>query len=314
MKKIKETLAVQVPKDSNDAAKNMAIAKAKQLAKVTDPNTPVDIIQKESKITEMARSAVRYEVGDESKTEELKVTQAAKSRVNDIIRYITTNGPTSIIELAKGAFESPVRQQQINPMMGTLVSLGILKPSSDSQEIFNKKQQTHYSDNSAEEPEQDPNSFFRHPGEKDEPETTEDEPSDDEIEKNISPKLSVSTEESDALLDYLDTKDKINKITANIRKFPQEVKVVAQAIHQGKDIPDATKNMVNKKYTKIAGDDMPNSSNILGQISNLYVLRDKVQGTLTDLESKWPSLANRQEKINEANQERLKKLANINKW
>ncbi len=78
-------------------------------------------------VNEMARIPTLYKLGPNARNiADPKL--ANSSIVQKWVNFIDDNGPSSIIDVANKAFDTPKRQQQINPLIPMLTTLGVLEP------------------------------------------------------------------------------------------------------------------------------------------------------------------------------------------
>ena len=74
----------------------------------------------------MARISIKYKIGDLSKLDDLSDKVKNSKGVTGIIDYLQANEEASVAEIAKEKFDRP--QQAINPIVQSLVSSGVLEP------------------------------------------------------------------------------------------------------------------------------------------------------------------------------------------
>lgn len=88
-------------------------------------NDPVEFVE-EGEIDEMARISIKYKIGDLSKLDDLSDKVKNSKGVQGIIDYLQTNEEASVAQIAKEKFDRP--QQAINPIVQSLVTSGVLEP------------------------------------------------------------------------------------------------------------------------------------------------------------------------------------------
>jgi hypothetical protein len=110
----------------------------------------------EEEIDEMA-APVKYEIDDISKIDNLKLGTKALDRVKKLVSYVDSYGPVEKSAMAAKAFETPVRQQQINDLVSILTGVGILKISSGFEDKAKQFAQSYsWSRSEKEKPEEIP--------------------------------------------------------------------------------------------------------------------------------------------------------------
>ena len=80
----------------------------------------------EGELDEMARISIKYKIGDLSKLDDLSDKVKNSKGVTGIIDYLQANEEASVAEIAKEKFDRP--QQAINPVVQSLVASGVLEP------------------------------------------------------------------------------------------------------------------------------------------------------------------------------------------
>ena len=108
-----------------DAAKNAELKSIDAKLKALNAQKAAVSSEKDS-VTEMARISIKYKIGDLSKLDDLSDKVKNSKGVTGIIDYLQANEEASVAEIAKEKFDRP--QQAINPVVQSLVASGVLEP------------------------------------------------------------------------------------------------------------------------------------------------------------------------------------------
>ena len=108
-----------------DAAKNAELKSIDAKLKALNAQKAAVSSEKDS-VTEMARISIKYKISDLSKLDDLSDKVKNSKGVTGIIDYLQANGEASVAEIAKEKFDRP--QQAINPVVQSLVASGVLEP------------------------------------------------------------------------------------------------------------------------------------------------------------------------------------------
>lgn len=144
MKSLKLTTIARIIREE------LAADKAAKDAKKIAYEKEIDALEKrkqelnlsEEEINEMARVPIKYAKGSVDINDAEGFSPREKEKLQAILDFTKTNGPTSIINLANDLFNT--RQQAINPLVLKAAAAGILEPAEDSKDRYSKKQATYY--------------------------------------------------------------------------------------------------------------------------------------------------------------------------
>ena len=233
------TIDVPNPSNLNNAQKQTLIQKAKASTKnpkIGTADEPVEFVE-EGELDEMARISIKYKISDLSKLDDLSDKVKNSKGVQGIIDYLQANEEASVAQIAKEKFDRP--QQAINPIVQSLVSSGVLEPVGGTG-IAASRVDTKTGKVAPPTTKQtiDPEDYFIGKGKFDGPAF---EPSDEEIAasfararaagdggeeefvKNLkkdAPKVkpTISDEEYNKLMKFLDYKERLRKIESALRQ------------------------------------------------------------------------------------------------
>jgi hypothetical protein len=190
----------------------------------------------ETNIDEMARISIKYKIGDLSKLDDLSDKVKNSKGVQGIIDYLQSNEEASVAQIAKEKFDRP--QQAINPVVQSLVASGVLEPVGGTG-IAASRVDTKTGNVAPPTTKQtrDPEDFFVGSGNFN---SQGFEPSDEEVAasfakaraagdgeddfvaslKKDAPKIepTISNEEYDKLMKFLDYKERLRKIDSALRQ------------------------------------------------------------------------------------------------
>jgi hypothetical protein len=190
----------------------------------------------ETNIDEMARISIKYKIGDLSKLDDLSDKVKNSKGVQGIIDYLQSNEEASVAQIAKEKFDRP--QQAINPVVQSLVASGVLEPVGGTG-IAASRVDTKTGNVAPPTTKQrlEPEDFAVGKGNFDRPAF---EPSDEEVAasfararaagdgedefvanlKKDAPKIkpSISDEDYDKLMKFLDYKERLRKIDSALRQ------------------------------------------------------------------------------------------------
>ena len=188
-------------------------------------------------VTEMARISIKYKIGDLSKLDDLSDKVKNSKGVTGIIDYLQANEEASVAEIAKEKFDRP--QQAINPIVQSLVSSGVLEPVGGTGIAASRvDKKTGKVAPPTTKQTLEPEDFFIGSGKFDGPAF---EPSDEEVAasfararaagdggeeefvanlKKDAPKVkaTISDEEYDKLMKFLDYNERLRKIDSALRQ------------------------------------------------------------------------------------------------
>ena len=191
----------------------------------------------ESELDEMARISIKYKIGDLSKLDDLSDKVKNSKGVTGIIDYLQANEEASVAEIAKEKFDRP--QQAINPVVQSLVASGVLEPVGGTGIATSRvDKKTGKVAPPTTKQTLDPEDYFIGSGKFDGPAF---EPSDEEIAasfararaagdggeeefvnnlKKDAPKVkaTISDEEYDKLMKFLDYNERLRKIDSALRQ------------------------------------------------------------------------------------------------
>ena len=131
MKKLEKIIKEAILEVINEDASLDQAAKAAELnalnKKIQALNAQKSAVASgKDEVTEMARISIKYKIGDLSKLDDLSDKVKNSKGVTGIIDYLQANEEASVAEIAKEKFDRP--QQAINPIVQSLVSSGVLEP------------------------------------------------------------------------------------------------------------------------------------------------------------------------------------------
>ena len=122
---ILEVLAEADISSAEKAAKDAEV-KALQAKKKAIDSKLSDVASGRDSVLEMARISIKYKISDLSKLDDLSDKIKNSKGVQGIIDYLQANEEASVAEIAKEKFDRP--QQAINPVVQSLVASGVLEP------------------------------------------------------------------------------------------------------------------------------------------------------------------------------------------
>ena len=219
-----------------DAAKNAELKSIDAKLKALNAQKAAVSSEKDS-VTEMARISIKYKIGDLSKLDDLSDKVKNSKGVTGIIDYLQANGEASVAEIAKEKFDRP--QQAINPVVQSLVASGVLEPVGGTGIAASRvDKKTGKVAPPTTKQTLEPEDFFIGKGKFDGPAF---EPSDEEVAasfararaagdggeeefvanlKKDAPKVkpTISDEEYNKLMKFLDYKERLRKIESALRQ------------------------------------------------------------------------------------------------
>jgi hypothetical protein len=219
-----------------DAAKSAELKSIDAKLKALNAQKTAVSSEKDS-VTEMARISIKYKIGDLSKLDDLSDKIKNSKGVTGIIDYLQTNGEASVAEIAKEKFDRP--QQAINPVVQSLVASGVLEPVGGTGIAASRiDKKTGKVAPPTTKQTLEPEDFFIGKGKFDGPAF---EPSDEEVAasfararaagdggeeefvanlKKDAPKVkaTISDEEYDKLMKFLDYNERLRKIDSALRQ------------------------------------------------------------------------------------------------
>jgi hypothetical protein len=234
---IKEAiLEVMAEGPLEDAAKSAELKSIDAKLKALNAQKAAVSSEKDS-VTEMARISIKYKIGDLSKLDDLSDKVKNSKGVTGIIDYLQANEEASVAEIAKEKFNRP--QQAINPVVQSLVASGVLEPVGGTGIAASRvDKKTGKVAPPTTKQTLEPEDFFIGKGKFDGPAF---EPSDEEVAasfararaagdggeeefvanlKKDAPKVkpTISDEEYDKLMKFLDYKERLRKIESALRQ------------------------------------------------------------------------------------------------
>ena len=219
-----------------DAAKNAELKSIDAKLKALNAQKAAVSSEKDS-VTEMARISIKYKISDLSKLDDLSDKVKNSKGVTGIIDYLQANGEASVAEIAKEKFDRP--QQAINPVVQSLVASGVLEPVGGTGIAASRvDKKTGKVAPPTTKQTLEPEDFFIGKGKFDGPAF---EPSDEEVAasfararaagdggeeefvanlKKDAPKVkpTISDEEYNKLMKFLDYKERLRKIESALRQ------------------------------------------------------------------------------------------------
>ena len=219
-----------------DAAKNAELKSIDAKLKALNAQKAAVSSEKDS-VTEMARISIKYKISDLSKLDDLSDKVKNSKGVTGIIDYLQANGEASVAEIAKEKFDRP--QQAINPVVQSLVASGVLEPVGGTGIAASRvDKKTGKVAPPTTKQTLEPEDFFIGSGKFDGPAF---EPSDEEVAasfararaagdggeeefvanlKKDAPKVkpTISDEEYNKLMKFLDYKERLRKIESALRQ------------------------------------------------------------------------------------------------
>ena len=219
-----------------DAAKNAELKSIDAKLKALNAQKAAVSSEKDS-VTEMARISIKYKIGDLSKLDDLSDKVKNSKGVTGIIDYLQANEEASVAEIAKEKFDRP--QQAINPVVQSLVASGVLEPVGGTGIAASRvDKKTGKVAPPTTKQTLEPEDFFIGKGKFDGPAF---EPSDEEVAasfararaagdggeeefvanlKKDAPKVkpTISDEEYNKLMKFLDYKERLRKIESALRQ------------------------------------------------------------------------------------------------
>ena len=265
-----------------DAAKNAELKSIDAKLKALNAQKAAVSSEKDS-VTEMARISIKYKISDLSKLDDLSDKVKNSKGVTGIIDYLQANGEASVAEIAKEKFDRP--QQAINPVVQSLVASGVLEPVGGTGIAASRvDKKTGKVAPPTTKQTLEPEDFFIGKGKFDGPAF---EPSDEEVAasfararaagdggeeefvanlKKDAPKVkpTISDEEYNKLMKFLDYKERLRKIESALRQ--------------------------NKKISK-GGDDMISKDR--GEAEKLSNIKTDLENRIKDLVAGSEYLQNR---------------------
>jgi hypothetical protein len=234
---IKEAiLEVMAEGPLEDAAKSAELKAIDAKLKALNAQKTAVSSEKDS-VTEMARISIKYKISDLSKLDDLSDKVKNSKGVQGIIDYLQSNEEASVAQIAKEKFDRP--QQAINPIVQSLVSSGVLEPVGGTGIAASRvDKKTGKVAPPTTKQTIEPEDFFIGKGKFDSPAF---EPSDEEIAasfakaraagdggeeefvanlKKDAPKVkpTISDEEYNKLMKFLDYKERLRKIDSALRQ------------------------------------------------------------------------------------------------
>lgn len=234
---IKEAiLEVMAEGSLEDAAKSAELKAIDAKLKALNAQKAAVSSEKDS-VTEMARISIKYKIGDLSKLNNLSDKIKNSKGVTGIIDYLQANEEASVAQIAKEKFDRP--QQAINPVVQSLVASGVLEPVGGTGIAASRvDKKTGKVAPPTTKQTLEPEDFFIGKGKFDKPAF---EPSEEEIAasfararaagdggeeefvanlKKDAPKVkpTISNEEYDKLMKFLDYKERLRKIDSALRQ------------------------------------------------------------------------------------------------
>ena len=242
MKKLEKIIKEAILEVINEDASLDQAAKAAELnalnKKIQALNAQKSAVASgKDEVTEMARISIKYKIGDLSKLDDLSDKVKNSKGVTGIIDYLQANEEASVAEIAKEKFDRP--QQAINPIVQSLVSSGVLEPVGGTGIAASRvDKKTGKVAPPTTKQTLEPEDFFIGKGKFDKPGF---EPSDEEIAasfararaagdggeeefvanlKKDAPKVkaTISDEEYDKLMKFLDYNERLRKIDSALRQ------------------------------------------------------------------------------------------------
>ena len=242
MKKLEKIIKEAILEVINEDASLDQAAKAAELnalnKKIQALNAQKSAVASgKDEVTEMARISIKYKIGDLSKLDDLSDKVKNSKGVTGIIDYLQANEEASVAEIAKEKFDRP--QQAINPIVQSLVSSGVLEPVGGTGIAASRvDKKTGKVAPPTTKQTLEPEDFFIGKGKFDKPGF---EPSDEEIAasfararaagdggeeefvanlKKDAPKVkpTISNEEYDKLMKFLDYNERLRKIDSALRQ------------------------------------------------------------------------------------------------
>jgi hypothetical protein len=234
---IKEAiLEVMAEGPLEDAAKSAELKSIDAKLKALNAQKAAVSSEKDS-VTEMARISIKYKISDLSKLDDLSDKVKNSKGVQGIIDYLQANEEASVAEIAKEKFDRP--QQAINPVVQSLVASGVLEPVGGTGIAASRiDKKTGKVAPPTTKQTLEPEDFFIGKGKFDGPAF---EPSDEEVAasfararaagdggeeefvanlKKDAPKVkaTISDEEYDKLMKFLDYNERLRKIDSALRQ------------------------------------------------------------------------------------------------
>lgn len=231
---ILEVLAEADISSAEKAAKDAEV-KALQAKKKAIDSKLSDVSSGRDSVLEMARISIKYKISDLSKLDDLSDKVKNSKGVQGIIDYLQSNEEASVAQIAKEKFDRP--QQAINPVVQSLVASGVLEPVGGSGIAASRIGKGGEVAPPTTKQTRDPEDFFVGSGNFDGPAF---EPSDEEVAasfararaagdgeeefvaslKKDAPKVkpTISNEEYDKLMKFLDYKERLRKIDSALRQ------------------------------------------------------------------------------------------------
>ena len=242
MKKLEKIIKEAILEVINEDASLDQAAKAAELnalnKKIQALNAQKSAVASgKDEVTEMARISIKYKIGDLSKLDDLSDKVKNSKGVTGIIDYLQANEEASVAEIAKEKFDRP--QQAINPIVQSLVSSGVLEPVGGTGIAASRvDKKTGKVAPPTTKQTLEPEDFFIGKGKFDGPAF---EPSDEEVAasfararaagdggeeefvanlKKDAPKVkaTISDEEYDKLMKFLDYNERLRKIDSALRQ------------------------------------------------------------------------------------------------
>ena len=242
MKKLEKIIKEAILEVINEDASLDQAAKAAELnalnKKIQALNAQKSAVASgKDEVTEMARISIKYKIGDLSKLDDLSDKVKNSKGVTGIIDYLQANEEASVAEIAKEKFDRP--QQAINPIVQSLVSSGVLEPVGGTGIAASRvDKKTGKVAPPTTKQTLEPEDFFIGKGKFDGPAF---EPSDEEVAasfararaagdggeeefvanlKKDAPKVkpTISDEEYNKLMKFLDYKERLRKIESALRQ------------------------------------------------------------------------------------------------
>ena len=242
MKKLEKIIKEAILEVINEDASLDQAAKAAELnalnKKIQALNAQKSAVASgKDEVTEMARISIKYKIGDLSKLDDLSDKVKNSKGVTGIIDYLQANEEASVAEIAKEKFDRP--QQAINPIVQSLVSSGVLEPVGGTGIAASRvDKKTGKVAPPTTKQTLEPEDFFIGSGKFDGPAF---EPSDEEVAasfararaagdggeeefvanlKKDAPKVkaTISDEEYDKLMKFLDYNERLRKIDSALRQ------------------------------------------------------------------------------------------------
>jgi len=279
---ILEVLNEDASTDRNVKNKAIELLKAKEQALAKEKQTlQRGTVTLEGDMNEMARIPILYKIADLSKLDSLGDKVKNSKGVQGIISYLQDKGQSPVATIAKDQFDRP--QQAINPIIVALTQAGVLDTVSGSGIAASRIDKGGKIAPPTTKQIIDPEDFFIGDGEKFN--TSTNDPSEEEIAASFAAarnaggdddfttllpkdaskiKSSISDEEYDKLMKFLNAKERLRNIDSALRQ--------------------------NRKISR-SGDDMISKDR--GEEDKLKIKKDELEKRIADLFASSPYLQRR---------------------